>query len=613
MNLRILLFVLITGTCGLTASTTQASLPERPNVLWIGVEDASAHIGCYGETAIETPHLDRLAAEGVRFEEAFVTSPVCSPSRSAMITGMYQTTLGALHHRSQRLSGKGGGNEAYYESFRLPVKAVPELFREAGYHVTNAGRRGKTDYNFVAPEGLYDEGSWSDRAAPEQPFFTQIQLGGGKSRGAKVAEPVDPTDVELPPYYPDHPVIREDWACYLNSWMKVDREVGEIVADLREAGELEETVIFFWTDHGVSHLRGKQFLYEEGIHVPLIIRFGDGTGAGTVREDLVEHIDIAASSLAVAGIDVPESVQGRDLFAGDFAPREFVVSARDRCDETVEIIRCVRTKRWKYIRNFLPYLPHAQPNQYKDGKEIVQTMRRLHEEGKLNELQSRPFVAPRPVEELYDLQADPHETVNLAGDPAHRERLVKMRRILHDWMEETRDPGLIPELILEDLGRQYGSKYAAMQAPEIRELIPAIRKVIEAGEAGDRETLRKVLQAERPSLRYWAVTWLGVLGDRSSLDAIRERTRDDTAAVRIAAALALCRLGEPETGAPLLAKHIEDPNLIAGMYAIRALEQSGPAARSELPAIRAARESPYEFTRRYARRLVRHLDESDKD
>jgi len=604
------LLALFAGLFFLPSAATGEDRP--PNILWIVVEDASAHIGCYGETAIATPHLDRLAEEGVRFTDAIVTCPVCSPSRSAMITGMYQTTLGAHNHRSQREEGRGGGSEDYFESFRLPLPTLPELFRAAGYHVTNSGLNGKEDYNFLTDGPLYDEGDWSDRGDPAQPFFAQIQLAGGKNRRPQVPDPVDPAAVGLPPYYADDPVIRADWARYLDSWVRVDEEVAGIVEALREAGELERTVVFFWTDHGLSHLRGKQFLYEEGIHVPLIVRFGDGRHAGTVREDLVEHIDIAAASLAAAGLPVPEHLQGRDFFSPDHRRREVVFAARDRCDETVEIQRAARTKQWKYIRNFKSYLPHAQPNFYKDRKPIVETMRRLHAEGALDELQSRPFVAPRPVEELYDLLADPYETKNLAADPAHRELLEEMRGTLYSWMEETGDPGLIPEPILEDLGREHGSKMAAMQAPGVRGLLPRLIETIEAGERGDAAALRPQLAADDPSVRYWSATWLGVLGDSESLPALRGLREDGSAAVRIAAALALCRLGERETGAPLLADHIEDPNLLAGMYAIRALEQLGPEAKPQLPAIEAALENPYEFTRRYARRMTENLESGQR-
>ena len=577
-----------------------------PNLLWIVVEDASPHLGSYGETTPATPNIDRLADEGVRFSSAIVTSPVCSPSRSAMITGMYQTTLGAHNHRSQRTSGKGGGNRSYYGSFRLPIKSVPELLREAGYYVTNSGlgKDAKTDYNFVAPN-FYDPGDWKDRK-PNQPFFAQLQLHGGKARSAKVANPVDPLRVTLPPYYPDHPVIRRDWARYLDSWIKTDSEIRQIVNSLRDGGVLDQTVIFFWTDHGVSHMRGKQFLYEEGIRIPLIVRFGNGSQAGLVRRDLVEHIDIAAISLSLVGIEAPAYIQGRDLFARDYQPRRYAFSARDRCDETVDVIRSVRSKRWKYIRNFMSYLPHSQPNQYKDGKPIAQTIRRLHRDGELSDLAAQLFDRPRPVEELYDLENDPHETVNLAR--ANRlEQLGELRSVLYDWMVTTRDPGLIPEPILEELGRKYGSKYQVLQQEENAQLVRKLIELIEAGERGDRSSLLGELDSDRPSLRYWAAIWLGNLRDHSAAEHLIQRTKDPTPVVQVAAALALCKLGRKKQYLPLLAEHIESQNPITGMYAIRALEQLGPAARAVLPAIERARENPYEFTRRIARRLVQNL------
>lgn len=586
------------------AANEKESTPP-PNILWIVVEDASPHVGCYGETTIATPHIDRLARDGLRMTRAFVTSPVCSPSRSAMITGMYPTSLGAHNHRSQRTAGKGGGNRPYYESFHLPLQSVPELFREAGYYVTNSGlnKGGKTDYNFVVPD-LYDSGDWTDRE-PSQPFFAQVQLHGGKARGAEVENPVDPKHVTLPPYYPDHPILRSDWAAYLNSWIKTDNEVGQIVESLRDEGVLDETAIFFWTDHGVSHMRGKQFLYEEGIRVPLIMRLGEVRRAVTIRHDLVEHIDIAATSLALAGIDIPDYIQGRNLFDDEFQPRKYVFAARDRCDETVDIIRCVRTKRWKYIRNFMSYLPHAQPNQYKDGKAIIQAMRRLQRDDMLTELQARVFQVPRPVEELYDLENDPHETINLAGEARYRDRLESLRSVLYDWMVETRDVGLIPEPILEELGRLHGSKRAVLQrdAGLVRQLID----VIEAGEQGDRSALVASTLSDRASVRYWAATWLGNLQDESAVPQLIELADDPTPAVRIAAALALCKLGHHKQYVPLLAEHVNCRNLVAGMYSIRALELVGPHASDVLPAIEEACHNPYEFTRRIARRLTSEL------
>ena len=314
-----------------------------PNIVWIVIEDASSHIGCYGETLIKTPHIDRMAREGIRCKNAFVTSPVCSSSRSAMVSGMYQTTLGVHNHRSQTSSGKGGGNAAYYDSYKVPksVKLIPELFRDAGYYVTN---KSKTDYNFIPTSKLYHGSDWK-KAPADQAIFAQFQLSGGKNRKAK--SQADPDRVVLPPYYPDHSVLRQDWAKYLDSWVKTDEEVGRILGDLKKGGRLDSTAVFLWTDHGVTHLRGKQFLYEEGIRVPMIIRLPKKQRAGTERDDLIEHIDVAACSLSLADIKIPDYVQGRDFLAADYKPRKFVFAARDRCDETVDILRCVRDSHYK--------------------------------------------------------------------------------------------------------------------------------------------------------------------------------------------------------------------------------------------------------------------------
>ncbi|MCB9783132.1 MAG: sulfatase [Candidatus Omnitrophica bacterium] len=580
-----------------------------PNIVWIIGEDASPNLSCYGEKTIETPRLDGLAHEGVRFENAFVTCPVCSPSRSAMVTGMYQTTLGAHNHRSQREDGKGGGNEDYYESYKLPVKSIPDLFKEAGYATYNVGweaggktKPGKTDYNFIWDPAMYDSGDWSNRKEG-QPFFAQIQLHGGKNRKAK-QHGTDPNKVNLPPYYPDDPVLREDWADYLNSWIQMDLEVGEILDRLEKENLTENTFVFFWTDHGISHMRDKQFLYDGGIKVPLIVRFPDGSQNGAVRKDLVEHIDIAATSLALADIPIPDRVQGRNLFSSSHEPREFIFAARDRCDETVDIIRCVRTDRYKYIRNFMSYLPHAQPNQYKDGKEILKRIKILYQAGELSELQARVYQSPRPTEELYDIQNDPYETRNLAGDPAHEEVLTSLRSRLYKSMIETQDVGLIPEPVLEEMGKEAGNKYFVLDRPENEDLIEELIDTIEAGENGDKAKLAAALKSDQPAVRYWAAMWLGVKGGKRAIDSLNPLFGDPSPGVRVAAALAAGRLGETEVAVKLLADHIDHPNLVVGMFAIRAIELLNPPNADQIPEVVAAKESPYEFTQRIANRIA---------
>jgi len=439
-------------TRALADDASPAPDATRPNILWIIVEDMSAHFGCYGETTITTPNVDALAADGARFSRAFVTAPVCSAARSALITGMYQTSIGAHHHRSGRGRLK----------IQLPphVVPVPELFRRADYYTSNGAlenrgkRLAKTDYNFAHSESLYDGNDWSGRREG-QPFFAQIQLRGGKMRhGDRFARQAKKTlgsltkseDVTLPPYYPSDPVILDDWAHYLDTVRFTDAEVGRIIQRLDDEGLTENTYVFFITDHGISHVRAKQFCYEAGIHIPFIVR-GPHVPGGTIRDDLTLQIDMPATSLALAGIPVPEWMEGRDLFADDQNDPRYVVAARDRCDETVDHIRCVRSIHFKYIRNFLPERPYLQPNTYKDGKPIQLTMRRLHAEGRLDRNQSLIMADRRPSEELYDLRTDPHELHNLAANPQREHDLKRHRAMLEEWIEETGDQGRNPEPI----------------------------------------------------------------------------------------------------------------------------------------------------------------------
>lgn len=435
-----------------------ASLPRdascatsRPNILWIIAEDMSPHFGCYGEQCIQTPNVDRLAREGTRFSRAFVTAPICSTSRSALITGMYQTSIGAHHHRSGRGDLK----------IELPanVKPVPLLFKEAGYWACNgswpAKGKGiaKTDYNFEWAPTMYDGGDWSGRRK-DQPFFAQIQLVGGKLRdGAERCRRVvtqelgsltKPDDLTLPPYYPRTPAMLEDWALTLDACRYTDFQVGQIIERLRSEGLLDSTVVFFITDHGVSHARGKQFLYDEGTHIPFIVR-GPGIPAGRMRDDLIEHIDMTATSLGLAGVPLPPTMQGRNLLAKDHRIREHAFSARDRADETVDHIRSVRTVQYRYIRNFLPGRPHLQPNNYKDHKPCLIALRQARDDGRLDDVQKMLFAPTRPKEELYDVLSDPWQIHNLADDPRFAEPLGELSAALEEWMEETNDLGRRPE------------------------------------------------------------------------------------------------------------------------------------------------------------------------
>ncbi len=437
----------------LTLSMLHGVSAERPNILWIISEDMSAHFGCYGEKAISTPHVDQLAAEGLCFERAYVTAPICSTSRSSLITGMYQTSINGHHHRS----GRGTVKIALPEA----VIAVPLLFRQAGYYTSNGTwsakavnqSKGKTDYNFVGEEKFYDGNDWTGRK-PGQPFFAQIQLHGGKVRDGKNAAEtftkamggLTPTEkLSLPPYYPRTDAMLTDWGLTLDACRLVDLQVGEIRARLEAEGILNQTVIMFITDHGVSHARGKQFLYDEGTHIPCIMR-GPGIKPQSRRQDVIEHIDLAATALAAAGLAKPATMQAQDVLAPTYRPREAVFSARDRADETVEHIRSVRTDRWLYIRNYLPNRPMLQPNRYKDGKNCLKALRAAEAAGQLNDLQKQLLLSPtRPNEELYDYRADPFQITNLANDPANATVLADLRTRLATWENTTNDHGRTPE------------------------------------------------------------------------------------------------------------------------------------------------------------------------
>ena len=448
-NSNVCLLLVTTSFLGCTGE--KKTEEKRPNILWIIAEDQSSHYGYQGERLVKTPNVDRLASEGVVFKNAYTSAPVCSASRSALITGMYQTSIGVQNHRSSR------GKENLY----LPdgIKTIPELFKGEGYYTCSStertDRKGKEDYNFdYSYEALYNGTDWTKRANG-QPFFAQVHLRGGKLRnvpqwyeevvkGLNSSLHVKAKDVTLPPYYPEDPAFRNDWAEYLNSIQYTDKEVGDVINRLEKENLLENTVIFFTTDHGISQARGKQFLYDEGTKIPFIV-WAPEKFKPSVREDLINHIDMAATSLQLAGIVIPGYMEARPLFCDNFIPRDFIACARDRCDETVDHIRSIRNGNFKYIRNYLPGRPYLQPCAYKDSKPWMPTLRKLNEHGKLNDYQKLVTSQTRPEEELYYLLLDPFEISNLASDVKYSETLTEMRKILDQWIIKTGDKGKLPE------------------------------------------------------------------------------------------------------------------------------------------------------------------------
>ena len=413
----------------------------RPNLLWITCEDMSPDLGCWGDPYATTPHLDRLAREGVRYTGCFTVAPVCAPSRSAIITGMYPTTIGSMHMRTRN---KG------YECVPPPeVKCFTEYLRAAGYYCTNDS---KTDYQFAAPLTAWDEcrkgAHWRSRAKG-QPFFAVINLTvTHESQSWPIERPLvhDPAKAVLPPYYPDTPTVRRNWARYYDTVTTMDEQAGQILSDLGLDGLSDSTLVFFYSDHGRGLTRAKRWVYDSGTHVPLIVRWPDRRGAGTSEARLVSFIDLGPTVLSLAGVPVPKHMQGRP-FLGERAagPRPYVFAARDRMDETYDCIRAVRDARFKYIRNYQPEKPYAQPIAYMDKMPMLKEMRGLAAAGKLNGPPALFFRDSKPVEELYDTRADPHEVNNLADSPVHQDVLLRLRAVHEAWKTETGDLGHRPE------------------------------------------------------------------------------------------------------------------------------------------------------------------------
>ncbi|MHC4796815.1 MAG: sulfatase family protein [Planctomycetota bacterium] len=434
-------------------------------MLWIIADDFSPDLGCYGASAVSTPNIDRLAAQGIRYTNAFATAPVCSTSRSALITGMYQTSIACHQHRTR-------------PGVKLPkgVRPITDYFQQAGYFVCNANADlsapGKRDYNFRFYANKYKGHDWRDRA-PGQPFFAQVQIFEPHRPFVKNDRPKRARALKLPPYYPDHPITRADWANYLASVEVLDSKVGKVLDRIKQDGLADNTVVFFFSDQGRPHVRAKQWLYDPGIRVPLIVCQPGKTP--TTNHQLVSLIDISAASLILAGIKPPQTMQGRDFLDHKIAPRDAIFAARDRCDETVDRIRCVRTKRFKYIRNFFPDRPYTQRNNYKLLRYPVLSLMRVFEaEGKLTSAQAL-FMAPkRPAEELYDLSADFHEINNLAFDPAHQKTLADLRRRLNTWIKQIQDQGEIPEDKKRVRGANNEMRLWFKQRMELRQLDPTI-------------------------------------------------------------------------------------------------------------------------------------------
>lgn len=567
-----------------------ARSPDRPNILWITSEDNSPYLGCYGDPLAHTPNLDRLAAEGVRYRHAFANAPVCSSARTTLITGMYASSLGAQHHRSR---------------VRIPemFPLYPVCLREAGYYCTN---NSKTDYNLANAGQPWDESSpkahYKNRR-PGQPFFaifnlttsheSQVAPKPGKDPGAYR---VPPGKIVLPPYHPDTPEIRLDWANYYDQMTRLDEQVGGLLAELEKAGLAGETIVFYYSDHGGALPRGKRNLHDSGTRVPLVIRFPAKWAhlapapPGAWVDRLVSFVDFPATLLSLGGAAIPGNYEGR-AFLGEqkAAPREHVFLYRGRMDERYDTARAIRDRQFRYIRNYSPHRPWGQHYSY--PFQVLPSMRSWHASfvaGGCNPVQAR-YWGPKPPEELYDVAADPFEIRNLAGDPRHAARLAAMRGALRAEIIATRDTGFIPEGMF---GRLAGEKtiyeYAQSGAYPIERIVDLADKA-SSREVAALAELVAAMDDPHPIIRYWGAVGCLVLQDRAAPAKAKllALLGDDWGDIRIVAAEALTCLGEGETALEGLASELDGPEEYEVLAALNALDFTWAAGNAPLERIQA--------------------------
>lgn len=440
-NRMLYIIILFTLLNACSEKKKEHSNQKPPNIIWLMAEDISLDLACYGMQAVKTPNLDQMAADGIKFNNAYVTNPICSPSRSAMMVGVHQVKTNTHNHRSNRET-----------PLSAPYQPFTKLLRDAGYttilgHHGVQGKGRKTDVNFKhiaigewdgkEKFGLFDKYDNFDPA--DAPFFAQIQLNV-THRGdwwddirEKSKHPVDPDSVVLPPYYADHPTIRLDWAKYLDQMEYMDDEVGMIFQELEEKGLAENTVVIFIGDNGRCNLKGKGYLHDPGLRIPFLMKWPKGIKPNQIRDDVVSATDITASILDLAGIDIPDYMTGMSVLSEDFNRGE-VYAARDLWDEVEEKSRAIATPNWKYIRNDKPEIPWDAHQAYLDFyRPAVHVMRDLNKKGNLNQDQKLFFIKQKPSEELYDIQKDPFELNNLVENPEFAIPLEKMRLLTNSY------------------------------------------------------------------------------------------------------------------------------------------------------------------------------------
>ena len=578
---------------------------DRPNLLWITAEDMSPALGCYGDEYAVTPNLDALAKQSVRYLTAFAPAPVCSPARSCLITGVHAESLGTQHLRS---------------AFPLPasVRGFPHYLRQAGYYTSN---NVKTDYN-TASEGRLVKESWNESSSDahwrkrkgeerKQPFFAVFNLMVSHQSRSMVypyerfqkevqtqlapGQRHDPDKAPLPPYYPDTPTIRRTVARFHDCVTAMDKQAGALLRQLEEDGLAEDTLVFFFSDHGSGLPRGKRACLDSGLRVPLLVRFPKKYAhlapakPGSTTDRLVSFVDFPPTLLSLLGLPVPSYMQGKPFLGPKTAnPRRYVHAARDRVDEAYDFARATRDKHWLYVRTLRPDLGFNQPTYYSDLGEVRHEFHRLAKKPNALTPAQRTYVAPnRPIEALYDCRADPHNLHNLAADPKYAEQLDRLRKEHLRHTRQVRDLAYLPEEIVRKTSAGSTPYEAVRKLPAFpTDDLLAAAELIGIDEE-KRDALLHLLGQDDPAVRHLGLLALGEHDYvcESCFPDLRYVMEEDACGTnRILAAALLMENGQQD-GLPVLLKELrgDDPDLV--LRAARSLELLGSAAKPAVPAM----------------------------
>lgn len=594
--------------------------PERPNILWITCEDTSPHFSFYGDRYATTPHLDRFARESVRFDNAFAYTGVCAPSRSCLITGVNPVRLGSHHMRSNT---------------RLPetVKCFPEYLRRAGYYCSN---NHKTDYNFPVPREAWDESSprahWRHRK-PGQPFFSVFNITVSHQSGLfgtdeehrrrtrRVPDQLrhDPARAPIPPFHPDTPEFRKDWARHYDNLTAMDIEFADRLAELEADGLAEDTIVFFFADNGTGMPGIKWYVWDWSVRVPLLVRFPKkwqhlapaDPGRSTPR--LVSFVDFAPTVLSLCGLEPPPHMEGNP-FLGErrAAAARYVFGGRHRMDASYDLCRYVRTERYHYIRNFMPHLPWGQYSHYGQSIASLRAWQELHRQGQLSGPPARFFQTPKPLEELYDQQTDPFQTNNLATSPSHQKLLRQLRSECVAWMKRTGDLGLLSEYELWQRARDR-TPYEIALDPKANPLDALLEAAWTANQLDPAQMPKLIRLLRHPdcAVRRWGALGLAALGTNAApaLAQARAALRDESPDVRLAAAEVLANLGHDAEALAVLRPALKQDNEFIRLAALNVLHRMGRRALPALEDIRAAGYPPERTRRSHAANSVQRMVE----